>query len=457
MARHLTPLALLAIGPLVLSLAGCSGPAGDVSEDADLPSATGSEYHVAPTGSDADPGTSARPWKTLQHAADTAGAGDVVYVHSGRYPEDVVLRRSGTSGSPVVLRRVRGDRPSVRSFELAQGTSHVVLFGFQVAGYSNWGVTLIGDNTDVRLARLNVSGGEAGIHFTVGYSGDPPQYGPVSDVLVEDCTVSDVRYTGIDATPGPLNGAVFRQVRVYGCGLVGEDSFGADGIGIEKGEQITVEDCDIHDNGGDGIDLNSRDRSGWARGIVVRRNVVARNHLQGIKLWAGGRMQQNAVWGQGICPIMVGAYDCAVQMLGNTIAYNMWSGDYGARDYAATIGYPGPGSRAARVRLTMRNNLWAFNTGPAVGSPTGLYLGPRLQLMDEGRNVSFSRSDGEIQADFLGGRWFTRTQIRNGAWASATGQGQDDLCVNPQFVSGWPNVDLHLNPGSPAAGRGAYP
>ncbi len=453
MIRHLVAVSIATFA--AAGLIGC-GSSGDSADDADLPSATGREYHVAPTGSHTSPGTPARPWKTIQHAADTACAGAVVYVHAGRYAEDVVLSRSGAAGSPITFRRVRGERPSVRSFELARGASHLVLFGFRVVGYSDWGVTLIGDNTDVRLARLNITGGDAGIHFTVGYSGDPPLYGPVSDVLVEDCTVRDVQYTGIDATPGPLERAVFRRLTVFGCGLVGEDSFGADGVAVEKGEELTIEDCYIHDNGGDGIDLNSRDRSGWARGIVVRRNVLARNHLQAIKLWGGGRMERNAVWGQGICPIMVGAYDCAAQLLGNTVAYNMWSAEYGARDYAATIGYAEPGRRAARVRLTMRGNLWAFNTGPAVGSPTGLYLGRRVQLIDEGRNLFFSRSDGEIQADFLGDRWFTRAAIRNGTWASATGQGDGDLAVNPQFVSGWPNVDLHLRPGSPAAGRGAY-
>jgi hypothetical protein len=47
-----------------------------------------------------------------------------------------------------------------------------------------------------------------------------------------------------------------------------------------------VEDCYVHDNGGDGIDLNSRDREGYATGVIVGRNRVVRNHLNGIKLWA---------------------------------------------------------------------------------------------------------------------------------------------------------------------------
>jgi hypothetical protein len=449
-------LALLGVASL---LPGCGGgplrDAGAPGGHADLDAAsTGRQLHVSPAGSDANPGTSAQPWRTLQHAADVARPGDTVFVHTGTYAEDVVITRSGTAVAPITFRRAPTEHPLVRRFEFARGAAHLRLIGFRVRGYTNWGVTLMGDNTDIALKGLTITGGGAGIRMTVGYSGQAPQYGSVSDVLIEDCVVRHVQYTAIDGTPGPCDGVTLRRVECYGSGLGGEDSFGADAIGIERGEDLTVEDCYLHDNGGDGIDLNSRDRSGNAEGILVRRNVVARNHLQGIKLWAGGRMERNAVWGQGICPIMIGAYDCTAEVLSNTIAYNMWSADYGARDYAATIGYPESGD-GARVALTLRDNLWAFNTGPEVGSPTGLYLGPGVELVEERRSVFFSRIDGEIQADFLG-RWFSRGAIRNGTWARLSGQGAEDLCVNPRFVSGWPNVDLHLRPDSPVLGRGAY-
>ena len=413
-------------------------------------------YHVSPSGNDASPGTAAQPWRTIQHAADTAGPGDTVLVHAGTYTEDVHLQRSGASEAPIAFQTAPNERAIVGSLQLEQGASRLRLTGFRVRGYRIWGVTLIGDNQDVILSHLNVSGGEGGIHFTDGYSGEPPAHGPVTDILVKDCSVHDVRYTGIDATPGPCIRTVFRRVESYGNGLVGQSSFGADGIGIEKGQDVTVEDCFVHDNGGDGIDLNSRDRTGGVGAIIVRGNVVARNHLQGIKLWSGGRMERNVVWGQGINPIMIGAYGCTAEVLRNTVAYNMWDAAYSARDYAATFGYPEQGGAGPRVRLIMRNNIWAFNTGPQVGSPTGIYFGPRVQLLDERRNVFYSRADGEIQAAFLGDRWFTRADIRNGTWAAGSGHGQDDLALNPLFVSAWPSVDLHLRPTSPALGRGAY-
>src|SRR5882672_7483675 len=42
-------------------------------------------FYVAPTGSDTAPGSSASPWRTLQKAANTVRAGDLVIVRAGTY------------------------------------------------------------------------------------------------------------------------------------------------------------------------------------------------------------------------------------------------------------------------------------------------------------------------------------------------------------------------------------
>ena len=44
-----------------------------------------SALFVSNAGSDVAAGTAAAPWKTLQHAADTVQAGDVVTVRAGNY------------------------------------------------------------------------------------------------------------------------------------------------------------------------------------------------------------------------------------------------------------------------------------------------------------------------------------------------------------------------------------
>jgi parallel beta-helix repeat protein len=65
---------------------------------------TGSIYHVSPTGSNSNSGTASSPWKTITKAANTASAGDLVYVHEGVYREGgIEVAKSGTEDEPIVF------------------------------------------------------------------------------------------------------------------------------------------------------------------------------------------------------------------------------------------------------------------------------------------------------------------------------------------------------------------
>lgn len=408
-------------------------------------------YYVSLSGDDDNPGTFASPWRTIQHAADTIQPGDTVFVRTGTYVETVSFSTSGTEESPISFYAHPSEEVVIQgSIDLHQGVSFLKLSGFRLRDFSVWGVSLSGDNHHVTLSGLDVSGGDAGIHFTVGYSGEEAWYGPVSDTTVENCTVYDCEYSAIDCTPGPCDRMIFRYLEVYGSGL--EAGFGGDGLAVERGQDILVEDCYIHDNGGDGIDLNSRNWDGNIPGIVVRRNRVVRNHLTGIKLWAGGRIENNLVTGQGLLPAMLGAFPSTYEVVNNTIAYNMYDSTYSTRNYAFLVGYPNDETGiSAPVTLTLANNIFAFNTSSMVGGPTGLYLGENVTLTEH-HNLYWSREDGEIQAEFVTGHdvWFARGEIANGTWTTYTGQGQGNVTSDPLLASGWPAVDLHLRRGSPA-------
>ncbi len=66
-------------------------------------------YYVAPTGSDNNPGTEDKPWRTIQKAAETLLPGDTVYIKAGVYRERVVPKNSGEPDKYIVYASYPGD------------------------------------------------------------------------------------------------------------------------------------------------------------------------------------------------------------------------------------------------------------------------------------------------------------------------------------------------------------
>lgn len=59
------------------------------------------EFHVSPSGSDSSPGAKAKPFRTIQKAADVMAAGDTCYIRAGTYRQTVCPKRSGRKGKPI--------------------------------------------------------------------------------------------------------------------------------------------------------------------------------------------------------------------------------------------------------------------------------------------------------------------------------------------------------------------
>ncbi|MBN2556915.1 MAG: right-handed parallel beta-helix repeat-containing protein [Anaerolineales bacterium] len=419
-------------------------------------------FFVAPDGDDGGPGSEAQPWGSFQRAAEAVEPGGTVCFREGIYvlEDPAHITHSGTADAPLVFIAYPGERPILDGggeagglIVLDPGASYVRISGFTLQRFTVWGLEVTGGNRYVYLDHLSVEGGEAGIHFTYGEDDlAPPEGGAVEYITLEDSLVFNSEYTAVDCTPGPCDHMSFRRVEIYGSGLHGEASFGSDGLAISRGYPLLVEDCSIHDNGGDGIDLNSRDREGYAADVVVRRNRVVRNRLNGIKLWAGGLIENNLVWGQGDSALWLGTFNSELVVVNNTIAFNMWDPAYSGRNWAFSAGYPEEIVALPQVDLMLVNNIFAFNSGPDLGAPTGLFLGPGVRIQEH-HNLYFSAEEGEITAEFLDAE-FTRADIGSGVWTDRSGQGQGDLVDNPLFLSGWPQVDLRLQPESPAIDAG---
>lgn len=79
------------------------------------------EYFVAADGRDAADGSAAKPWRTIQRAADAARAGDVVTIRGGVYREWVKPVNAGREGAPITYRAAKGEKVVVTGADPVTG------------------------------------------------------------------------------------------------------------------------------------------------------------------------------------------------------------------------------------------------------------------------------------------------------------------------------------------------
>jgi hypothetical protein len=76
--------------------------------------ASGKALWVATTGDDANDGSTDKPFRTIGKAVEAVGPGDVIYVRAGTYVENIVLKKSGQEGKPILLSCAPGDLGKVK-------------------------------------------------------------------------------------------------------------------------------------------------------------------------------------------------------------------------------------------------------------------------------------------------------------------------------------------------------
>lgn len=83
---------------------------------------TAAELHVATSGNDTNPGTTAAPLRTIQRAAERAQPGDVITVHAGTYRERITPPRGGESEARrIVYQAALGETVEIKGSEVVKG------------------------------------------------------------------------------------------------------------------------------------------------------------------------------------------------------------------------------------------------------------------------------------------------------------------------------------------------
>lgn len=90
-------------------------------------------YYTAVEGNDANPGTSAQPWRTIQKAVSAAAAGDTVIVRPGTYPERITTVRGGADESRRITFQAEGE-VTMRGWVINH--PYITVRGFRVRQWS---------------------------------------------------------------------------------------------------------------------------------------------------------------------------------------------------------------------------------------------------------------------------------------------------------------------------------
>jgi len=237
----------IAAGPATITAAS-GGKTGMAAITVTTPSGgTGCQsacwYVDATAGNDANPGTSAAPWRTIQHAADVMSPGDTVIVNDGVY----------TGGTSVVT--------------VSRGGTATAWLVFRAA--HRWGAVIDGQNNSSTMG-INISG----------------NYVHVEGFEVRNTNRYGFEVYGGSETVAGIHDVDLVQNHIHDIGHVCTDDVGGR-VGVDAyADNLTVERNVIHDVGrfGPGEQGCSPSTTNWQNhdhGIYngVGNNVVIRNNV----------------------------------------------------------------------------------------------------------------------------------------------------------------------------------
>jgi hypothetical protein len=375
-------------------------------------------YYVAPppAGSDANPGTVALPWSTLQHAASQVGPGDTVLVRAGDYT-GFQLTTSGAPGARIAFRAYPGERPAIVADNPVtpdginlEGASHVTIEGFRVDGRGRAGIRA------VLCREVEIRGNTADANARWGIF-----TGCCEDLTIEyNITSGSLLEHGIyvsNSGDRPLvRGNLAYQNRASGLHMNGDLSVSCDGFLATDG---IITDALVEGNilAGNGLGGGSGINCDGVQGSTIRNNLVAQSLASGISLYR----------------IDGGAPSSGNTVVGNTV-------------HVAALGRWGLNVQDGSAGTVVRNNIfWSDHSLRGAMNVCASCLA--------GFSSDFNAVEDRFTLDG-GGSVLTLAQ-----WRTATGQDVSSFVATPaQLFADAANLDYHLRPGSPAEDAGvAFP
>lgn len=431
--------------------------------------AAGAIYYVAPTGNDANPGTEAQPWRTIQKAANSVNPGDTVFVRGGSYNEVVLLTRSGTADNYITFQNYPGETPiidgagksssdywnglfAIRGVSTANRTQYIKVIGLRVqnsGSNAGFGISCYYcANVEIRNNKT-YNTYRSGI--VVGYS---------ESVIVDGNDVERANNGGEQENISILRESSFVQVTNNVVHDNGNDANGGEAIDIKQGaHDILVRGNTVYNNSKFGIYIDAWDKHTY--NILVERNRIYTVGKGGVAIGSecGGLLENviftnNLIYGNTRHGFVIGIWgdvfsQCGspaptpgningIKIVNNTIVGNGQVGIIYMRDAGVPV-HPNFGN------IYIANNI-IYDNGHKPGSPYGAgnYAGCTISHNGNSEVAGFFTITNNLlqgPAGYPDCDWGTTTEMR----------GVNVTTGNPQFVG---SGDYHLTAASPAIDTG---
>ena len=283
---------------------GQCGAGWPAAVPAPMPASAGQAFYVAPSGSDANPGTLDSPWKTLQKAFSTLQPGQIAYLRAGTYGTKCAastFTRAGTASAPITVRGYPGERAVLNGQVRLEGSymrlSHIVMEG---PSCGTWGDTgRLGENLILMIPgkshHIEVSHSEVfhgGWHAGISAGGD--------DIWILNNYIHD---NGNFNDPDQWNTSHGIYYHDGSRGVVAnniiEHNF-AKGLSARyNGNHIMVLNNTIVANGRSGIDITEGTNNWLIANNIVMNNGNTGIHTSGSSGGTTNVLMNNVVWNNG--------------------------------------------------------------------------------------------------------------------------------------------------------------
>jgi hypothetical protein len=479
-------------------LVSCLWMAGPVYASA-RPVQSGQHLYVSMAGSNANSGTEAKPFRTLQHAADVAGPGDTVDVRGGTYCQRLMVTKSGNAAEGyITFRSAPGEQAILdggcllpkngpSAMIALHNVSYIKIEGFEVRNYKTndpksvpFGIRVYGHGSHIALLGNDVHSieqlyqglnrvGSGANGFGIAVYGTDAKT-PISYLTIDGNQVHGL-HTGSSESL-VLNGNVahfeIARNKVYDNNNICIDVIGyeptADNPNVDRARDGVVEEnlvYDISSEGNPAYGLSPGKRGDpssdgiYVDGgthVVIQRNIVHNTDF-GIEM--------------------------ASEHFGRRTSYIIARDNlvYFCHDAGISIGgygrFRGGSSHITVVNNTLyRNNAWKAGTGEFymqfhmrhnVFKNNVVYIG-RPARATHSRSGPMNAQTPTVEMDhnlfyFDGGSDAVKWSYNDQSYASfqafvkATG-GSHQIFANPKFVDVYKR-NFHLRSDSPAIGSGA--